>query len=292
MKKIFIVSILSFIPILFFAQKAGFIGVASTMNSIKDLDEKRAAEWFVKDFGGDYISVKNLDKTDLRKYKVLWIHVDRWDGICDVYNEIKSKKNIIRNYYADGGNLLLTTHAAMLLSEMGRINETPDVTSAEKGAYNYDIWSINPIYGIRCPGDNPIIDRARDPLYKGLQIEMITDETGYKFITYPLISNGWKEDHNCFWSMTVSDHPIRNESKSKIIYWEKKYNAQAVGTWGQIREYFGAAIARFLPTDSFKGKCISISLGAYEWNVNGDKTNPYHANIKRLTSNALNELME
>lgn len=279
------------LPLLLTAQKAGFIGVPNSISQIKDLDEKNAAEWFVNSYGGEYIPIKTLDNIDLTKYNVLWIHVDRWDGVCDVYDEIKENISVLKRYYENGGNLLLTSQAAILLSEMGRIKDAPDIRDASKGAMNFDVWSINPVYGVRCTGDNPIIDRTNDPIFKGLDQIIIKEANGFKFVEYPLLGIGWKEDHNCFWSMSVPDHLILNEDKNKMSYWEKLYNAQALGTWGQVRDYFGATIVRFLPTNNFKGMCLTISLGAYEWHINNkNKPNPYHNNIIKITANALNEL--
>ncbi len=274
------------------AQKVAYVGVEKSIGKIRDLDERNAAIWLTKQFNGDYLCVDEIDNINLKNYKALWIHVDRWDGVADIYNQLKVKANKIKSYYKDGGNLFLSVHAVQLLNQIGRIDNKPDIVNAEKGGYNDDIWSINPIYGIDCEGPDRIIDRSSDPIYKGMKFKKLKDDTGHEFKYFPLMGPGWKEDHNCFWSMTVADHPIINESKSKILYWEKRYNAKTLGTWGQVKDYFGAAIVRFYPTKEFKGKCITVSLGAYEWHSNSSTPNSYQHNIEILTTNIIQELLK
>lgn len=272
------------------AQKVGFLGNANSINELKDLDEWKAARWLVTEYGGEYIPLSDIESIDLFQYSVIWIHIDRWDGIPDVYEGFKNKKHILQDYYKKGGNLFLSVHAVNLLDDLGRIDYAPDICDAEKGGYNPDIWSINPVYGINCSGNNPILDRSGDNVFKGMKSTTLKELNKIEFKIYPLLGSGYKENHNCFWSMTVSDHPIMNEVKQKVIYWEDRYDATVLGTWGQVRDYFGATIVRFKPNKTFKGKCITVSLGAYEWNTNAKTKNPFHSNIIQLTRNVLDEL--
>jgi hypothetical protein len=91
--------------------------------------------------------------------------------------------------------------------------------------------------------------------------------------------------------MDIKDAPIANDNVLKLTTWESTHNVTALGSWGQVQDYFGAAIARWNPTTTYKGTCITIGVGAYEWNIKNG-TNPYQANIERMTKNALDELKD
>lgn len=290
MKKLFLLLFtLTFIWNVNAQKKAGFVGLASSVATIADDDEKAAATWFTNTYGGDYIPVADLGTADLTQYGVLWIHVDKQDGAGDAYDEIYAKATELNNYYKAGGNLLLSIHANNLLTEFGRVAEWPDLVAAGGGGLNVDVWSLNPVYGTY---NNTVVthNKATDPLYAGLTTEPVTRDNGNAYVVMPLIGNGWKEDHNCFWSMTIDGNVIGNGEEAKLNTWETTYNVDALGSWGQVQDYFGAAVARWKPQGDFKGTAITIGIGAYEWNINEGGPNPFQANIERLTKNALDEL--
>jgi len=271
-------------------KKAGYLNVASSVNAIGDDDEKAAAQWFTSTYGGDYIPVSEIGAIDLSQYGVLWIYVDNENGLADAPDAIYAVADELNDYYKAGGNLLLTTYANNLLQEFGRTNMWPDIVGgAGPGSENPDPWSITAAYGTWDP-EQTVVDRSQDPIFDGLTTSSVTRDNGNEYTIITLIGPGWKEDHNCFWSMDITDNVIPNDQISKLTTWESTYNATTLGTWGHVQDYFGAGLVRWHPTEDHKGTCITIGFGAYEWSIK-DGTNPYQNNIEGLTKNALDELL-
>lgn len=270
-------------------KKAGFLNVAATVSEIADDDERAAAQWFTSTYGGDYIPVSQIGTIDLSQYGVIWIYADNENGYADAPDQIYAVAELLNQYYKAGGNLLLTIYANNLLYEFGRTDMWPNIVGgAGPGAVNPDVWSISTAYGT-WDATKTVFDRSGDPLYEGLTTESVERGNGNSYVTIPLIGNGWKEDHNCFWTMDVVDVSLNNDDPAKLSTWESTHNATTLGTWGHVQDYFGTAVSRWKPTTVFAGTCISIGVGGYEWNIK-DGTNPYQANIIQLTKNALDEL--
>jgi len=291
MKKLYLILIMFTFVLSVFSQnkKAGFLNVASSISAIADDDEKAAAQWFTTTYGGDYIPVSQVGTIDLSQYAVIWIYADNENGYADAPDEIYAVAGILSDYYKAGCNLLLTIYANNLLYEFGRADMWPNVTGgAGPGSENPDVWYVSPTYGTWDPAKT-VYDRSSDPIYAGLTSETVQRGNGNNYPNFPLIGAGWKEDHNCFWTMDLADQTFNNDNEAKLTTWESTLNVTTLGTWGHVQDYFGSAITRWKPTDEFKGTCITIGLGAYEWNVKNG-TNPYQANIERLTKNALDEL--
>lgn len=270
-------------------KKAGFLNVAATVSAITDDDERAAAQWFTTTYGGDYIPVSQIGTIDLSQYGVIWIYADNENGYADAPDQIYAVAEVLNQYYKAGGNLLLTIYANNLLYEFGRTDMWPNIVGgAGPGGVNPDVWSISTAYGTWDP-TKTVFDRSGDSLYEGLTTESVVRGNGNSYVTIPLIGNGWKEDHNCFWTMEVVGVSLNNDDPAKLITWESTHNVTTLGTWGHVQDYFGSAVSRWKPTSVFAGTCITIGVGGYEWNIK-DGTNPYQANIVRLTKNALDEL--
>lgn len=291
MKKFYLLLVVSALFVNMFAQtkKAGFLNVAASVAAISDDDEKAAAQWFTTAYGGDYIPVSQIGTIDLSQYSVIWIYADNESGYADAPDAIYAVAEAINNYYKAGGNLLLSIYANNLLYEFGRADMWPNIVGgAGPGAVNADVWQLSPTYGT-WDATKTVFDRSSDPLFAGLTTESVTRGNGNNYVIYPLIGNGWKEDHNCFWTMDIADSPLPNDDAIKLTTWEATHNVTALGTWGHVQDYFGAAIARWKPTSAFMGTCITIGIGGYEWNIKNG-INPFQSNIERLTKNALDEL--
>lgn len=270
-------------------KKAGFLNVAASVSAIADDDEKAAAQWFTTTYGGDYIPVSQIGTIDLSQYSVIWIYADNESGYADAPDAIYAVAETINDYYKAGGNLLLSIYANNLLYEFGRTDMWPNIVGgAGPGAVNADVWQLSPTYGT-WDATKTVFDRSSDPLFDGLTTESVTRGNGSNYVIFPLIGNGWKEDHNCFWTMDIADAGLPNDDVAKLTTWESTHNVTALGSWGQVQDYFGAAVARWKPTSTYQGTCITIGIGGYEWNIKNG-TNPYQANIERMTKNALDEL--
>ena len=269
-----------------------------------DDDEKAAAEWF-NNYGGKYVSTAEIaDGTaDLSKYQAIWIAIDR---VTTDINTFRSEclggekgflnetvKSAITNFYKNGGNLLLTNHACILLKDFGRIDRDPENVTFAEGVDNQDVIDVNVVFGT-WNAEAQAFDYSNDPLYNGITIESVyrpEAEGGREYKVFHMTGPGWKEDHNCFWHFdNAYDGPATGNDDPN--HYKELYNLWQVtplGMWPHIKDYYGGAIARWDANDTYKGKCITIGIACYEWNQNNTK-NPYQENIERLTYNALNEL--
>lgn len=292
-KRLLLLLAVCFASIVAFAQgtsRVAYVSIFESVDDIEDDDELAAATWLLDTYGGDFLYVYDLPNTDLSQYGALWIHIDDEffpEPAEDFYDD--EVMDAIKSYYQGGGNLLLTIHAVGYLSELGRIDFGVDIKGAGSGGDNPDIWYVSPTHGT-VPGMKAF-DRSGDRLYAGLESAPIVRDNGVEYVQFPLISPGHKEDHNCFWSMSIPGNDIPNDQEAKLHAFQDGYSAEVLGTWAHVQDYFGAAIVRWLPTEEFKGKAITIGVAAYEWNQNSGE-NLYQSNIEKMTKNALDELTE
>lgn len=257
--------------------KYAFVSEYENIDKIEDDDERAAANWFNSFYpDGSFVSISAIknNKVDLSQYKVIWLHIDR-EGNSNIPTVFLNEQvvNKLKEYYKQGGNLLLTIHATQYLVNLGRIKKAPNIIGVGQSAYNPDVWTINPFIGMT-------YDYFTHPIYNGLS----TDHSTYSHTTIPLIGPGQKEDHNCMWDLNSYGY-----DGNVVDAFENENNAKVIGTWGQVTDFCCAGIVEFLPTTEYKGNCIAVGLAAYEWNQN-DNTNEYLSNLRRLTSNALSYL--
>lgn len=271
------------------AQKVGiFIGYES-VSQIVDDDEKAAAEWFQQNYPeGVVVTPTTTDK--IAELTTLWIPVDRlgisqgWKNLPAAY---RSDKVIaaITNHVKAGGCLYLTTHATQLVVGIGRVSDTyaPGIFGAGEGGMNPDIWGINAQIGCNPDLANQY-DHRSHPIYNGLSTNssLYTDHE-----IYPLIGNGWKEDHNCKWDFNgiagLEDAP------NKLADFEDKTNSSVIGAWQHVTDYACAGVIEFKPEGEYKGTVLCNGIAAYEFNEN-DAPNIYQDNIDLLTKNSIDYL--
>ncbi len=279
--------------------------------STGDDDERAAAEWF-NEYGGKYISTAEIaDGTaDLSNYQAIWIAIDRVvaqpfeqattaDYIASFRNNClggekgflnETVKTAITDFYKNGGNLLLTNHACILLKDFGRIDRDPENVTFAEGVDNQDIIDVNVVLGTWADAPQTF-DRSNDPLFDGITMETAQRPNGKEYKVFHMTGPGWKEDHNCFWHLddAYDGDATGNGDVNHYQGLYSQWQVTPLGMWPHIEDYYGGAIARWDANDTYQGKCITIGIACYEWNQN-NTTNPYQGNIERLTYNALNEL--
>lgn len=292
MKKVLLTMALCLVATVFAAsaqKKVAFVNVAETVNDILDDDEAAAARWAINTYGAEYLPVSQITPQKLSEYDVLWIMVDDeyYAGLPDELLDATTL-GYIKDYYKAGGNLLLNVFGNIMLKELGRIPFAPDIMGTGTGSNNPDIWYVVSAYGT-WEAAPELIDRSSDPLFAGLTTEQTTKPNGNNYPIPPFLGAGWKEDHNCFWSMEIPDNVIANDNPDHLKVFESTYNVEALATWTHVADYFGAAIARWRPQGEFQGKAITVGAGSLEWNQN-NTVNPYQSNIDRFFKNALDEL--
>ncbi len=272
------------------AQKVGiFIGY-ETISQIEDDDELAAAEWFQQNYPeGVIVTPSTIDK--IEDLSTLWIPIDRlgisagWQKLPAAYSSDKVIA-AITSHVKEGGSLYLTTHATQLVAGIGRVSAAyaPGIFGSGEGGMNPDVWGINAQIG--CNPDLPNqYDHRSHPIYKDLATisDLYSDHE-----IYPLIGNGWKEDHNCKWDFNaiagLEDNP------NKLADFEIKTNSSVIGAWQHVTDYACAGVIEFKPEGEYKGTVLCNGIAAYEFNEN-DAPNIYQDNVNLLTKNSIDYLI-
>jgi hypothetical protein len=110
-----------------------FLGEPSSESAMTNLDDKKAAEWFLSKYPtGEYISFSQIaDGTiNLSKYNAIWFHSDQgtrpcWPDAQMLYGIADNPAIVskLKAYYENGGNLLLTNFAGSLVDELGVVSD-------------------------------------------------------------------------------------------------------------------------------------------------------------------------
>lgn len=235
-----------------------------------DDDEQAAYDWFI---GNDNLqgldkvvfTPDNISTLNAKDVKVLWIPINRQGDNIDVvtpkaiYDHVEALKNYVKN----GGNLYLTNHATLLVSEIGRIDKQYEPTEVAYAAadVNEDSWGVNPRF------DD--MDYRGHVLYSGFV-------AGSEEFNYFLNSGSPKENHNCLWS-----------GISSYTDFIKATNSHILGKWSDNVDTKNFGVVEFMPTEEYKGTILCNGLAAYEWSCEGNK---YVDNIKRFTENSISYL--
>lgn len=261
--------------------KVAFLGISSTRAGITDDDEKAAADWFFRNYPtGTYLSFDEIAAgADLSPYRVLWWIRDSQQTIdLPAESLVPAAVEAIKKFHADGGGLLLNTHAVAYLYQIGRMKAkfATEFVSGD-GFDNGDTWSMNVYIG-------KAHDESSHPIYRGLEWKWMD---GKKVI--PLIGGGWKENHNCIYKDLCMYYNMNNDDENAYAKISEDSQIRMLATWDGISDYFMMANYETLPTNEFKGTAIAMGIGGFEWNQNSG-VNPYQKNIERTTQNAIEYL--
>lgn len=250
------------------------VGIFVESTTGLDDDEQAAYDWFIGDDnlqGLDKVvfTPDNINTLNANDVKVLWIPINRQGDNIDVvkpsaiYNNVEALKNYVKN----GGNLYLTNHATLLVSEIGRIpaDYNPNTVTYGAPAANQDSWGVNPRFAD--------MDYRGHVLYSGFGAgskgNLLNDN-------HFLNSGTSKEDHNCLWTGISSYTDFINATKSHIL-----------GKWSQNGYTDNFGVVEFMPSGDYKGTILCNGLAAYEWNCEG---NEFVDNIKKFTENSISYL--
>lgn len=253
------------------------VGIFVEKTTGLDDDEQAAYDWFI---GNDNLqgldkvvfTPDNISTLNAKDVKVLWIPINRQGDNGDNIDVVKPKPiydhvEALKNYVKDGGNLYLTNHATLLVSEIGRIlaDYNPNTVTYGAPAENKDPWGVNPRFAD--------MDYRGHVLYSGFEAGSkgnLWDDN------YFLNSGSPKEDHNCLWTGISSYTDFINATNSHIL-----------GKWSQNGDTNNFGVVEFMPSGDYKGTILCNGLAAYEWNCEG---NEFVYNIKKFTENSISYL--
>lgn len=254
-----------------------FLGTAATRAEITNMDEITAANWLFANFtGAKYISFDNVSNaTDLSNVDVIWWHFDSATNLPAVaYNPAVT--TALKNFRANGGNLLLTSFASQYVDALG-------IVPSGKGPNN--------VFGDFLPNGNvdgnswgmSFLGHENHPIFQGL----ITYEAGKANL---LQSGTFRLNHTAWWFLPEWGGYGNEEG------WRNQTGGTNLASEAWDNSLDGRVTIAEFPNTSTDKNVIVISIGAYDWfneaNSSGvpSQANEFIGNVKLLTQNSINYL--
>lgn len=287
----------------------GFLSVYRTPEELianGDDDEASAWLWLHEEYPtaqylyfGDIISSDNLEP-----YRVLfWMRdlegVDE-AAVFAMPETVESATPFIRQWYADGGSLLLWSHATVYVGTLGRLEMdmlkgTDRAIGAGEGGMNNDTWQMAVSLN---PGGKFTKDHSSHPIYRG-----ISTVQNDRCTLIPFKGPGWTEDHNClFFNIPSALTGLDPQDEACYNTLTSVYGIYPLGTWDSQIDWVSQLNvweAQQGNTD-FKGTILCIGNGGCEFSMkNSDgtpdisahpKNNIYQDNVLTLARNSLEYL--
>ena len=260
-----------------------FVGSASTMNDL-DPEAKAACQWMLGNISNSlYASFADLRSgtIDLSECKVIWWHwhvdggVDGHDVFAAKATDALETKNVLRQFYENGGAFFFTRYATNMPSFIG-------VTGNDEWTTPNNCWGQNEDAAELCggPWSFRIFDgQTNHALWQNLVAgenaqEVYCTDAGYH------ITNSTAQYHiGTDWG-GYDNHAA----------WENRTGGKILGVGGD-----GAVVAWEYPANAGKGGIICIGSGCYDWysyTYEAGYTEKFHKNIEIITKNAFDYLMQ
>ena len=288
----------------------GFLSVYATPEELiekGDDDEASAWLWLHDTYPtAQYLYFGNIKSAaDVDPFRVLfWLRDLEGVGEGEVFampEVVETATPIIRNWYKDGGSLLLWSHATVYAGHLGRVN-LDDMKGNDRaigtgfGGVNNDVWRM----AVELYPDHKFKkDHSTHPIYKGLEVETNADT---KLIAFK--GPGWTEDHNClFFNLPSLWTGIGNTEEACYTQCTQTYGVYPLGTWdSQIWWVSQLNVWEAQQGNTeFKGTLLCIGNGGCEFSMkNADgtpdksatpKNNSCQSNILKLAKNSVDYLM-
>ena len=260
-----------------------FVGSASTMNDL-DPEAKAACQWMLGNISNSlYASFADLRSgtIDLSECKVIWWHwhvdggVDGHDVFAAKATDALETKNVLRQFYENGGAFFFTRYATNMPSFIG-------VTGNDEWTTPNNCWGQNEDAAELCGGPwsfRIFEGQTNHALWQNLVAgenaqEVYCTDAGYH------ITNSTAQYHiGTDWG-GYDNHAA----------WENRTGGKILGVGGD-----GAVVAWEYPANAGKGGIICIGSGCYDWysyTYEAGYTEKFHKNIEIITKNAFDYLMQ
>lgn len=260
-----------------------FVGSASTMNDL-DPEAKAACQWMLGNISNSlYASFADLRSgtIDLSECKVIWWHwhvdggVDGHDVFAAKATDALETKNVLRQFYENGGAFFFTRYATNMPSFIG-------VTGNDEWTTPNNCWGQNEDAAELCGGPwsfRMFDGQTNHALWQNLVAgenaqEVYCTDAGYH------ITNSTAQYHiGTDWG-GYDNHAA----------WENRTGGKILGVGGD-----GAVVAWEYPANAGKGGIICIGSGCYDWysyTYEAGYTEKFHKNIEIITKNAFDYLMQ
>ena len=287
----------------------GFLSVYPTPADLianGDDDEACAWLWLHETYPtASYVYFGDIASTaDLESYRVLFWMRDleevSEEEVFTMPAVVENATPYVRQWYADGGSLLLWSHATVYVGTLGRLDmemlRTNDRTiGTSAGGFNGDTWNMAVSLN---PGGAFTKDHSMHPIYRGM-----TTISNDRCKLIPFKGPGWTEDHNClFFNIPAALTGLGNQSEACYNALTQVYGIYPLGTWDSQIDYVSQLnVWEAQPGNTeFQGTILCIGNGGCEFSLkNADGTpdisahpsnNEYQDNVLRLAANSLEYL--
>ncbi|MXN91670.1 DUF4960 domain-containing protein [Flavobacterium sp. Sd200] len=271
--------------------KVAFIAHAATISSISEPDTKAAALWAETEYGADfkYITVDDLSPLALADVKVIFFYYDNTDSSDMPGGALTgSQVNILGDFVKAGGNMFIAGLANTYIDNMGRIPYNPTTIGTGAGTTNNEYWGLNNSVG------KPT-NVTGHPLFTNITPTNVRNTAGetFSWTFIPLLDDGYKEDHNAVWDLGgIPDLTLPHCSTPRGAEFEALTHCTILADWQFIPDMCVVVAAEWHPFGVWQGKIISVGAASYEWEINDGGNNQFDNNVKQLTRNAINYLLD
>lgn len=287
----------------------GFLSVYETPEALLangDDDEASAWLWLHEEYPtATYLYFGDIKSSaDVDSYRVLfWMRdlegVDE-TAVFTMPDVVEAATPVIREWYAEGGSLLLWSHATVYVGTLGRLEMdmlkgNDRAIGTGEGGINNDTWQMAVSLN---PGGKFTKDHSTHPIYRGL--ETVQND---RCTLIPFKGPGWTEDHNClFFNIPSLLTGLGNQDEACYNALTSTYGIYPLGTWDSQIDFVSQLNVWEAQQGNteFKGTILCIGNGGCEFSMkNSDgspdisahpKNNIYQDNVLTLAKNSLEYL--
>jgi hypothetical protein len=287
----------------------GFLSVYADENALienGDDDEASAWLWLKANYpSAQFVSFNSVKSvSDIDNFRVLFWLRDlegvSEDAVWTMPANVEAATPVIRDWYKEGGSLLLWSHATVYIGHLGRLDldmlkGNDRAIGTGEGGVNNDVWKAAVMFN---PGGRFSVDNSSHAIFRGMEFET-TDRT--KLVAFK--GAGWTEDHNClFFNIPSALTGMGNQDELCYSALTETFGIYPLATWDSQIDWISQLNVfevRQGNTD-YKGTVICVGNGGCEFSMkNSDgspdksaepKNNSCQKNILLLAKNALEYL--